>query len=143
MPREVRAPSGGTPPPATATLEDGEVLHLAPLAHEISRRFLHEHPDEEARYGEAAYAWCVHDNQWLLGWATEDLAIGERHLAKNVQWLAGLLRARGYPFERLARDLEIAAEVVGDETEARGKLAAKLREGAKSVPRGARRARPS
>src|SRR5918999_6444870 len=73
LPREVRAPSGGTPPPATVTLEDGEVLHLAPIAHEISRRFQQEHPDEEARYGEAAYAWCVHDNQWLLGWAAEDL----------------------------------------------------------------------
>jgi hypothetical protein len=96
------------------TLEDGEVLHLAPLAHEISRRFQREHPDEQERYGEAAYAWCVHDNQWLLGWAAEDLGVGGRHLAKNVRWLAGVLAARGYPFERLVRDLVIAAEVVGD-----------------------------
>ena len=125
------------------TLEDGEVLHLAPIAHEISRRFQREHPDEGARYGEAAYAWCVHDNQWLLGWAAEDLDIRGRHLANNVRWLAGLLGARGYPFERLARDLEIAAEVVGDETQGRARLAANLREGAKSVPRKARRAPPS
>jgi hypothetical protein len=141
--REVSAPSGGTPPPATATLEDGEVVHLGPVAHEISRRFQLEFPDEAERYGEAAYAWCVHDNQWLLAWAAEDLELGGRHLAKNVGWLAGLLRARGYPAERLTRDLEIAAEVVGDETEARGKLAAKLREGARSVRRRARRVRPN
>jgi hypothetical protein len=124
-------------------LADGEVLHLAPIAHETSRRFQREHPDEEARYGKAAYDWCVHDNQWLLGWAAEDLEIGGRHLVKNVRWLARLLRARGYPAERLARDLEIAAEVVGSETDGRRKLAAKLREGAKSVPPGARGASPA
>jgi hypothetical protein len=135
LPRDVRAPSGGTPPPATATLEDGEVLHLAPLAHEISRRFQAEYPDEEARYGEAAFAWCVHDNQWLLGWAVEDLEIKGGHFAKNVRWLAGLLRARDYPFERLARDLEIAAEVVGDESRGRRDVADKLREGAETVRR--------
>ena len=135
MPRDVRAPSGGTPPPATATLEDGEVLHLAPIAHAISRRFQAEYPDEEARYGEAAFAWCVHDNQWLLGWAVEDFEIKGGYFETNLRWLAGVLRAREYPAERLARDLEIAAEVVEGESRARGNLAVKLREGAETVRR--------
>src|SRR5918999_4989874 len=101
--RDVSPPSGGTAPPATATLPDGELLHLAPMAEEISRRFWTEHPDESERYGEAGFAWCVHDNQWLLGWAAEDFEIKGGHFEDNVRWLAGLLAARDYPSERLAR----------------------------------------
>jgi hypothetical protein len=108
----------------------GELFHLAPLAHEICRRFLVEFPDDGERYGAAALAWCVHDNQWLLGWAAEDLEIGGKHFADNVRWLARVLRGRGYPTERLVRDLELAAEVVGDENEAQRELARKLLEGA-------------
>ena len=129
MRREVAPPSGGTPPPATAFVR-GEAIHLAPLAHEISRRFLLEFPDERERYGDAALAWCVHDNQWLLGWAAEDLEVGGTHFADNVRWLARLLRARDYPTERLVRDLELAAQVVGGENDARRELADKLRQGA-------------
>jgi hypothetical protein len=108
----------------------GEVIHLAPLAQEICRRFLLEFPDDRERYGDAALAWCVHDNQWLLGWAAEDLEVGGNHFAGNVRWLARLLRARDYPTERLVRDLELAAEVVGTEGEANRELADKLRQGA-------------
>ena len=89
-----------------------------------------EFPDERERYGDAALDWCVHDNQWLLGWAAEDLEIGGTHFADNVRWLARLLRARGYPTERLVRDLELAAEVVGDASDAHRVLAEKLRQGA-------------
>jgi hypothetical protein len=106
------------------------VIQLAPLAHEISRRFMLEFPDERERYGDAALDWCVHDNQWLLGWAAEDLDIGGTHFADNVRWLARLLRARDYPTERLVRDLELAAQVVGGETDAHRELADKLRQGA-------------
>ena len=94
-----------------------------------------EFPDERERYGDAALAWCVHDNQWLLGWAAEDLEVGGSHFADNVRWLARLLRARDYPSERLERDLEIAAEVVGDESDTRRDLAAKLRQGAELMKR--------
>ncbi len=133
MPRELRSPSGGTPPPATIRLPHGEVLHLAPFAYEISRRFQAEYPDEDTRYGEAGFAWCAHDNQWLLSWAAEDLEIKGGHLDKNVRWLARILRARGYPFERLIRDLEIAADVVGEDSRGRRDLARTLRRGAEGL----------
>ena len=134
MRRDVSPPSGGTAPPATATVR-GELLHLTPLAVEISRRYQLEFPDELERYGDAATEWCIHDNQWLLGWAAEDLLIGGGHFLGNVRWLARVLGARDYPGERLVRDLEIAAEVVGEETDATRDLAAKLREGAEALGR--------
>jgi len=34
-------------------------------------------------------------------------AAGFEDLGRQVEWLAGILDARGYPVERLARDLEI------------------------------------
>ena len=125
-------PSGGTPPPATAIVR-GETLDLAPLAREISRRFLLEFPDERERYGDAGLEWCVHDNQWLLGWAAEALELGGGHLVGNVRWLARILAARGYPAARLVRDLELAAEVVGEETDATHAVAERLRHAAASL----------
>jgi hypothetical protein len=113
----------------------GEVIHLGPLAHEICRRFLLEFPDDRERYGDAALAWCVHDNQWILGWAAEDLEVGGTHFADNVRWLERVLRARDYPTERLVRDLELVAEVVGSETEAHRELADKLLQGANLLRR--------
>ena len=135
MRRDLSPPSGGTAPPATARLPDGELLHLAPIAEEISRRFWTEYTDEAERYGDAGLAWCIHDNQWLLGWAVEDFEIKRGHFVGNVRWLAGLLAARDYPAARLARDLEIAADVVGEEGDGRRRLARKLREGARAVER--------
>jgi hypothetical protein len=108
----------------------GEVIHLGPLAHEICRRFLLEFPDDRERYGDAALAWCVHDNQWILGWAAEDLEVGGTHFANNLRWLEVVLRARDYPTERLVRDLELAAEVVGTTGKAQRELGEKLLQGA-------------
>ena len=70
-----------------------------------------------------------------LGWAAEDFEIKRGHFEGNVRWLAGVLAAREYPSERLARDLEIAAEVVGEGSDARRRLAEKLRRGARVVRR--------
>jgi hypothetical protein len=112
------------------------VLHLSAIAHEISHRFFEDYPDEATRYGEAGFAWCVHDNQWLLGWAAGDFEIGGGYFVENVRWLARVLGARDYPAERLVRDLEIAGEVVGDATDSRRELAAKLRDGAEAIRRG-------
>ena len=97
-------------PPAKAGLA-GKELDLVGLAREICARYRAEFPDEEGRYGDAGTAWCVHDNQHILNWA-----VGARNglvdLERELSWLARVLAARDFPIERLARDLEIAAEVV-------------------------------
>ena len=68
-------------------------------------------PDERERYGDAGIAWCVHDNQHLLNWATESVN-GELDIRQEVAWLATVLEARDFPTDRLARDLDIGADVV-------------------------------
>jgi hypothetical protein len=103
-------PPGGDDAPTTGWLGERE-LDLTLLAREICRRYREEFPDEEARYGVAGYEWCVHDNQYLLCWATEDVN-GHVELMKEVAWLAGVLEARHFPLERLARNLDIAADEV-------------------------------
>jgi hypothetical protein len=133
LPRELSPPSGGAAPPAVAELPGGEVVDLAPLARAISTRLRAEYPDEEERYGTAGFEWCVHDNQWLLGWAAEDVAIGQGYFARNVRWLANILGKRDYPLERLVRNLEIAADVVGRESEGRRAMATRLRAGVGAV----------
>jgi hypothetical protein len=110
--RPPRAPSGGAPPDS-ATLPDGSFLELAPLAREIARRHRVEFPDEADRYGDRGLEWCVYDNQWLLSWAIM-AAGGWDDFDTQLMWLAGVLESRGYPVDRLARGLEIAAEVTTD-----------------------------
>jgi hypothetical protein len=104
-------PPGGEAPPSSAWLDDDEPLDLVELAREICRRYRDEFPDEQGRYGAAGAAWCVHDNQWLLSWGAESVA-GYLDMDHEVSWLASVLEARGFPLERLSRDLEIGAEVV-------------------------------
>jgi hypothetical protein len=101
---------GGAAPPAAVHVH-GTAIPLAPIADLICSRYRVEFPDERARYGDAGMAWCRHDNQWLLSWAVNDV-LGATDLGEQVQWLARLLHARDFPLDRLARDLEIAAEVV-------------------------------
>ena len=101
---------GGARPPAEVYV-DGTAIPLAPVADLICSRYRVEYPDERARYGDAGEAWCRHDNQWLLSWAVNDV-LGATDLGEQVQWLARVLHARDFPVDRLARDLEIAAEVV-------------------------------
>jgi hypothetical protein len=132
---ELQRPAGATRPRDAAELRDGELLFLAPLAHEVSRRFLAEFPDELERYGNAARDWCVHDNQWLLDWAVSGATIGTDLFVERVTWLDGVLAARGYPRERLVRDLELLAEVVTGSSEARMELAAVLAAGADALRR--------
>jgi hypothetical protein len=90
--------------------EEQEPLDLPTLATEICRRYRLEFPDEDGRYGEAGNAWCVHDNQYLLHWAADAVA-GYLDMSQEVSWLASVLEARDFPLDRLARDLEIGAEV--------------------------------
>jgi hypothetical protein len=110
--RPPSAPSGGAPP-SSATLPDGSVLELAPIAREIARRHSREFPDEADRYGARGLEWCVYDNQWLLSWAIM-AARGWVGFHAQLEWLAGILESRGYPVDRLAGDLEIAADVTTD-----------------------------
>ena len=106
-------PPSGAPAPVTAELRDGEELDLRTLAQEICGRYRDEFPDEQARYGDAGMAWCVHDNQHLLNWAVAE-SNGYGGFERQLTWLAGVLEARDFPLERLARDLEIAAAVLNE-----------------------------
>ena len=107
-------PPSGAPPPVTATLRDGETLDLRSLAREVCARYREEFPDERERYGDAGMAWCLHDNQHLLNWAVVE-ANGFGDFERQLAWLAGVLEARAFPLDRLARDLELAAEAMDGE----------------------------
>jgi len=110
--RKVQPPRGGDDPPTAATLvASGQTVDLPVLATVICRQYRREFPDEQGRYGDAGVAWCIHDNQHLLNWATRAVN-GELDAGYEVAWLANVLEARDFPLDRLARDLDIAAEVV-------------------------------
>ena len=106
------APPTGAAPPDERPIGDGTMVSLAPLAQEICDRYRAEFPDERERYGDAGMAWCVHDNRYILAWAIESLYPGYVDYASRIAWLARVLAARNFPLQRLARNLEIAADVV-------------------------------
>jgi hypothetical protein len=103
-------PSGATPP-FHAFTSDGFPIGLRALAVKICARYRDEFPDEQERYGAAGIEWCLHDNQYLLAWAIQDARDATVVLAEQAVWLARVLKARDFPLERLARNLEIASEV--------------------------------
>jgi len=107
------APPSGQPPPVRAELADGTEVDLEALAREICDRYRAEYPDEEERYGEAGMQWCRHDNQHLVNWAVLDTR-DYVALDEQVAWLAKVLEAREFPLDRIARNLDIAAAVVGE-----------------------------
>ncbi len=117
-------PPSGEPPPRRARVGDAEI-DLEALAAEICARYAAEFPDERGRYGDAGQAWCRHDNQHLLNWAALDVD-GVVALGDQVAWLARVLEAREFPLDRLARDLDIAAEVVAAEVADGATVAAAL-----------------
>jgi hypothetical protein len=123
--RRTAPPSGAAPP------EEAGGLDLRALAERVTDRYGAEFPDEDERYEPAIWrAWCRHDTQYLLQWAVLDLE-GSTSLDRQVAWLAGILEARDFPLDRLARTLELA----GDEAEgaSRADVAARLREVAQTV----------
>lgn len=127
-------PPSGQPPPTEARLGDGPPIDLPALAREICRRYRGEFPDEAERYGDAGNAWCVHDNQHILNWAAGAVN-GYVDLERELGWLARVLEARDFPLDRLARNLDLAAEVGREQVGgARGDgLAAELGRGAAFV----------
>ena len=53
----------------------------------------------------------MHDNQYLVNWAVLDTR-AYASIEEQVAWLAKVLEAREFPLDRLAWDLDVAAEVV-------------------------------
>ncbi len=125
-------PPSGYPPPVNAELDGGRMLDLRPLAQEICARYRAEFPDEQQRYGDAGIAWCVHDNQHVLNWAVTELN-GYGGFERQLAWLAGVLEARDFPLDRLARNLDIAAAVSAEELERADQLSEILLRGARFV----------
>jgi hypothetical protein len=127
------APPSGQPPPVRAEMADGTAVDLAALAAEVCARYAAEYPDERERYGAAGHLWCLHDNQHLLNWAVLD-TLGYVVMDEQVAWLAKILEAREFPLDRLARDLDIAADVVRERV-SRGAAVAAALTGAASMVR--------
>ena len=127
------APPGGMPPPRTVDdPRGGGTLDLEALARAVCDRYYAEFGDEDERYGDAGRAWCVHDNQHLLNWAALDVH-GVVALDDQVAWLARVLEARGFPLDRLARNLELDAAVLRDELDHADAMAARLERAAAMV----------
>src|SRR4051795_12216666 len=126
------APPSGSPAPSSVELA-GQEIALAPLAQSVAERYFHEFPEDLERYGDAARAWETHDTSHCLQWAILD-AEGLADLGCEIDWLAGILEARGFPLEHLARNLELAADVVDQRLGATGKaVALRLRAAAAAV----------
>jgi hypothetical protein len=124
--------------PVAAVLRDGETIELRLLAQEICCRYRAEFPDEQERYGDAGMAWCLHDNQYILSWAVTQHN-GYGGFERQLTWLAGVLDARDFPLDRLARNLDIAADVLSEQNAPGDRaLADELSAGARMV-----RSRPS
>jgi hypothetical protein len=126
------APPGGWPPPTEVSLR-GARVELTPLAEAVADRYFGEFPEDFERYGEAARAWEVHDTLHCLQWAVLD---AERlaDLGREIEWLARVLDARGFPLGHLARNLELSADVVEERLGATGReVAQRLRSAAAAV----------
>ena len=104
------APPSGMPAPTSATL-GGRSIALEPLTEAIADRYFAEFPEDLERYGAAARAWEIYDTSHCLQWAILD-AGGVAILEKQIAWLTTVLDSRGFPLEHLARNLELAADVV-------------------------------
>jgi len=126
----VTRPPSGYPPPTTGVFED-ETIALTPLAEAVADRYFAEFPQDFDRYGEAARAWEIHDTLHTLKWALLDVQ-GYTSLETQITWLAGILGARGFPLEQLARNLELAADVAQERIGA--PVAERLRAAAELIP---------
>ena len=115
--KQLARPSG-TPAPAHATVAGGEAIDLVGAAEEVARRYFEEFPGDRDRYSPEVWDWAVHDTRYILSWGVGDLN-GFRMLEPQVDWLARVLAARGFPLEQLARNLELAGDVLAERLPAR------------------------
>jgi hypothetical protein len=126
------APPSGWPPPADALYGEASV-DLGPLAEAVADRYFAAHPGDLERYGaDVARAWELHDTRYLLSWAIGDVE-DRVDLERQVAWLARILEAREFPLEHLARNLELAADVVAESLADGDPVAARLRSAATLV----------
>lgn len=109
----MKRPSGASAPSSAVTASG--TVDLRRLAQAICDEFYRRFPDELERSGEAGAEWCRHDNQYLLAWAIQEARDGTVSLVEQVEWLAALLDRRGFPLERLAVNLAIAADLTRSE----------------------------
>ena len=128
-------PPSGAPPPQAVRLDGDRVVALGPLVDAIADRYYDEYPDEVERYGPVGREWCVHDNLYLLAWAYAAQR-GDMRFDEQVLWLARVLHSRDFPLDRLAHDLQIAADVVVEERVFDAEdVAGVLRDGSAAVER--------
>jgi hypothetical protein len=131
MSRRPAPPSGATAP--TSARLAGRAIALRPLAEEVAARYFDEFPEDLVRYGDGARDWEVHDTSYCLEWAILDVE-GLADLEREVGWLTDVLRSRDFPLEQLRRNLELAADVVGEQLAEEGAtVVARLRAAAASV----------
>lgn len=125
-------PPSGMPPPQRVTSPQGREIDLVDIARKTCVTYDQEFPDERERYGPAGVDWCRHDTQHLLNWAvlslTEDLDFEEQ-----LAWLARVLEARDFPLPRLARCLELLADMAHETVPEEPQIAARLSGGASYV----------
>lgn len=119
------APPSGMVAPARAIGPSGADLDLVSLAAEVVDRYYAEFTDEDERYGAAGRLWCQHDKQHLLNWAAQ-AAEGFVDLDREVAWLAKILETRDFPLDRLARSLDLGADVVRERVPGGEPMAAAL-----------------
>jgi len=128
-------PPSGVSPPAAFELADGARIDFGPLAERLCRGYYDAYPDDLERYGDTGRAWCDHDSRYLLAWALEDARAGTVDCVAQVQWLSRVLAARAFPIERLARHVELTADVLCDAAlgETGVRAAARMREAAAAL----------
>lgn len=87
--------------------------HWLSIAQEVCDRYYAEFPDHDGRYGDRGRRYCAHDNAYLVAWLVDALdAAGPASFAVNVEWLRGLLEARGFPMGAFRRNLQLVGEAV-------------------------------
>ncbi len=83
------------------------------IAEAVCDRYYTEFPDHDERYGDRGRRYCAHDNAYLVAWLVDALdAAGPESFAVNVEWLRGLLEARGFPMDAFRRNLQLVGEAV-------------------------------